>query len=100
MLPRIGFRHSVVARTTPNPAISPPAHIKHTPNEAQSRSDERFMQLALAQAHAAATFQEVPVGAVLVAADGSVLAATHNQVQTDKNPVAHAELLCITEAAR
>jgi len=41
---------------------------------------------------------EVPVGAVLVSADGQVLAATHNLVETHKDPTAHAELLAIRTA--
>ena len=37
-----------------------------------------YMQMALAEAEKAATAGEVPVGAVLVAADGTVLAAMGN----------------------
>ena len=56
------------------------------------------MQLALQQARKAAEQHEVPVGAVLVL-DGIVLAATHNETETTGNPVAHAEMLCIQQAA-
>jgi tRNA(adenine34) deaminase len=58
------------------------------------------MAQALALAAAAGRAGEVPVGAVLVAGDGSVLAATANRVETDRDPTAHAELLAIREAAR
>ncbi|MCM0019689.1 MAG: nucleoside deaminase [Tagaea sp.] len=57
-----------------------------------------FMDLALAQAREAAEAGEVPVGAVLVDAAGTVLAAAHNRVERDKDPTAHAELLAIREA--
>jgi tRNA(Arg) A34 adenosine deaminase TadA len=59
-----------------------------------------FMEMALAQARAAAAAGEVPVGAVLVDAAGTVLAATHNRVERDADPTAHAEMLAIRAAAR
>jgi len=58
-----------------------------------------FMELALEQARRAAAAGEVPVGAVLVDASGAVLAATHNRVERDKDPTAHAEMLAIRQAA-
>ncbi len=58
------------------------------------------MRLALAEAQAAAARGEVPVGAVLVAADGEVLAVAGNRTIELKDPTAHAELLVIREAAR
>jgi tRNA(adenine34) deaminase len=62
--------------------------------------DAQFMQLALEQARLAASKDEVPVGAVLVASDGhTVLATSHNQCHTTSNPTAHAEMLAIQEAA-
>jgi tRNA(adenine34) deaminase len=58
------------------------------------------MQLALDQAHIAASKGEVPVGAVVVASDGrTALAAAHNQCHTTNNPTAHAEMLAIQAAA-
>jgi tRNA(Arg) A34 adenosine deaminase TadA len=58
-----------------------------------------FMELALEQARKAADAGEVPVGAVLIDATGAVLAATHNRVERDKDPTAHAEMLAIRAAA-
>ncbi len=58
-----------------------------------------YMELALEQARIAAQAGEVPVGAVLVDAQGAVLAATHNRVERDKDPTAHAEMLAIRAAA-
>lgn len=57
------------------------------------------MNMALEQAGLAANRGEVPVGAVLVDADGTVLAANGNRVEADKDPTAHAEMLVIRNAA-
>ncbi len=61
-------------------------------------SPNPFMQLALEQAHRAASLGEVPVGAVIVASDGSVLTKAHNLVESTSDPTAHAELLAIRSA--
>ena len=58
------------------------------------------MRMALVEARRAAEIQEVPVGAVLVSADGRVLARAHNRTIADSDPSAHAEILAIREAAR
>lgn len=58
------------------------------------------MAIALEEAAAAAARDEVPVGAVLVAADGSVLAQAGNRVEAECDPSAHAELLVMRQAAR
>jgi tRNA(Arg) A34 adenosine deaminase TadA len=58
------------------------------------------MAQALDLAAAAGRVGEVPVGAVLVAGDGTVLAAAANRTETDHDPTAHAEVLVIREAAR
>jgi tRNA(Arg) A34 adenosine deaminase TadA len=57
------------------------------------------MELALAQAHVAAARDEVPIGAVVVAADGTVLSRAHNEVQARNDPSAHAEMLALRGAA-
>jgi len=56
--------------------------------------------LALAEAEAAAARGEVPVGAVVLGPDGSVLAADGNRVEAQADPTAHAEMLVLREAAR
>ncbi|MDX6750306.1 nucleoside deaminase [Geminicoccaceae bacterium 1502E] len=58
------------------------------------------MRQALAEARAAAARGEVPVGAVLVDAGGTVLAAAGNRVEERADPTAHAEILVLREAAR
>lgn len=57
-----------------------------------------FMQIALAAARAAAAAEEVPVGAVLVAADGQVLAQAGNNTEAAHDPTGHAELRVIRAA--
>lgn len=58
-----------------------------------------FMARALELARRAAQAGEVPVGAVLVAGDGTVLAEAHNLTLTHRDPTAHAELIAIRQAA-
>ena len=62
-------------------------------------SDEKFMRLALEQAHLAYKKGEVPVGAVVVR-NGEVVGTGYNRRETDKNAVAHAELLAIDDACK
>ena len=56
------------------------------------------MDLALTEARAAGARGEVPVGAVLVAADGTVLARAGNRTRELNDPTGHAEILVIREA--
>ena len=57
------------------------------------------MERALQQAHAAAERGEVPIGAVIVGPDGTILAEAGNRTEGDRDPTAHAELLAIRAAA-
>ena len=67
---------------------------------AAADADERWMREALGAAREAARGGEVPVGACVVAADGSLLAVAGNRTRTDCDPTAHAEVLALREAAR
>lgn len=58
-----------------------------------------YMRTALVQARLAARLQEVPVGAVLVSAEGDILAKAHNRTICNHDPSAHAEMLAIRQAA-
>jgi tRNA(adenine34) deaminase len=62
-------------------------------------SDEDLIRAALAVA-ATADSRDVPVGAVVVAADGTELARAVNAREALGDPTAHAEILAIREAAR
>lgn len=64
-----------------------------------SGKDSEFMAEALARAAEAADAGEVPVGAVVVAPDGRVLASAANRVEADSDPTAHAEILALRSAA-
>lgn len=57
------------------------------------------MRTALAEAEFALASGDVPVGAVLLDADGSVLAHAHNEREATHDPTAHAEVLAIRRAA-
>lgn len=60
--------------------------------------DRDWMRQALAEARAAAALGEVPVGAVVVR-DGRVIGRGHNRRETDGDPLAHAEILALRQAA-
>lgn len=59
--------------------------------------DEFFMKEALRQAKVAFEADEVPIGAVIVY-ENKIIAKAHNQVETLKDPTAHAEMIAITQA--
>ena len=58
------------------------------------------MQEALELARRAEEQGEVPVGAVVIAPDGRVIGRGYNRREQDQNPVAHAEILAIQDAAK
>jgi tRNA(adenine34) deaminase len=60
--------------------------------------DRHWMQEALAEAVRAAALGEVPIGAVVVRG-GEIIGRGHNRREVDGDPLAHAELLAIREAA-
>jgi tRNA(adenine34) deaminase len=59
-----------------------------------------LMREALAEAVLALPTGDVPVGAVLVRADGSVVGRGHNEREATGDPTAHAEMIALREAAR
>jgi len=64
---------------------------------------ESAMRQALAEASRARAEPgagEVPVGAVVLDAAGTILARAHNRTETDGDPTAHAEIVAIRQAAR
>jgi len=61
--------------------------------------DRAWMEEALREARAAAAIGEVPIGAVVVR-EGELLGRGHNRRETDGDPLAHAEILAIRQAAR
>ncbi len=59
-----------------------------------------FMKLAIKEAEKAGQMAEVPIGAVLVAKTGEILAAAHNKTIHLADPTAHAEILALRNAAK
>ncbi|MFC2969680.1 nucleoside deaminase [Acidimangrovimonas pyrenivorans] len=57
-----------------------------------------YMDIALEEARAAAARGEVPVGAVIVAPDGTVVARAGNRTRELADPTAHAEILALRAA--
>lgn len=67
----------------------------------QASTDERWMRHAFALAdRAEREFDEIPVGAVLVDANGTVLGQGWNRNLADHDPSAHAEIVAMREAGR
>ena len=62
--------------------------------------DEAFMQEALIEARKASVIDEVPIGAVVVNAEGIIVARAHNSVERDCTQRAHAESLAIELAGQ
>ena len=63
-----------------------------------ARTMASFMDVALAQARAAAAAGEVPVGCVIVR-NGAVIAQAGNRTLADRDPTAHCEIVAIRAAA-
>ncbi|MCI9004996.1 MAG: nucleoside deaminase [Lachnospiraceae bacterium] len=61
--------------------------------------EEKFMKAALRQAQKAAKMDETPIGCVIVY-EGKIIARGYNRRNTEKNPLAHAELSAIRKASK
>lgn len=61
-------------------------------------SKQSYMDIALAEAQAAQARGEVPIGAIIIAVDGTVLAKAGNRTRELSDPTAHAEMLAIRAA--
>ena len=81
-----------------NPQATDPAHEPAA--TAFSADDLRHMQRALELAARADAEGEVPVGAVLVGADGAVLAEGWNRPIALHDPTAHAEIMALRAGAQ
>jgi tRNA(adenine34) deaminase len=60
---------------------------------------DELMGLALEEARGALDHSDVPIGALVIAADGTVLARRHNERERSGDPTAHAEVLALRDAA-
>ena len=64
-----------------------------------SGTDEKFMRQAIKQAKKAYALDETPIGCVIVH-EGKVIGRGYNRRNTDKSPLAHAEITAIKKASR
>jgi len=71
-----------------------------TPVTGYAASFAPAMRAALAEAAAALGTADVPVGAVVLDAEGTVVGSGRNRREADADPTAHAEILAIRAAAR
>ena len=67
--------------------------------EIQKKIDEKYMRQAILQAKKAYDLDETPIGCVIVH-EGKVIGRGYNRRNTDKNPLAHAEITAIRKASR
>ena len=58
------------------------------------------MEICLEEAILASEENEVPVGALIISYNNSILARTHNLTRSTNRPTAHAEVLAIEEASK
>lgn len=61
--------------------------------------DEKYMREAIRQAKKAYKLDETPIGCVIVH-DGRIIGRGYNRRNTDKSPLAHAEITAIKKASR
>lgn len=61
---------------------------------------KKYMEIALKEAQKAFLQDEVPVGAVIVDADGNIVAKAHNKTEYGFDPTAHAEINAIRKACK
>ena len=61
---------------------------------------ERWMRLALDEGKRAACAGEIPIGAVVVNAEGEIIGAGHNTREHDHDPTGHAEIHAIRQASQ
>ena len=58
------------------------------------------MKLALEEAERGWKLDEVPIGALVISEIGEILASAHNLKEKTHNPLGHAELIAMAEAAK
>ena len=62
-------------------------------------ADRAWMEIALDEARSALSHDDVPIGCVIVDADGTELARAHNAREREQDPTAHAELIALKQAS-
>ncbi|HJC74740.1 MAG TPA: tRNA adenosine(34) deaminase TadA [Candidatus Mediterraneibacter faecavium] len=75
---------------------------RHNQEEVQKeriKLDEKYMREAIRQAKKAYKLDETPIGCVIVH-DGRIIGRGYNRRNTDKSPLAHAEITAIKKASK
>ena len=67
--------------------------------EEQKKIDEKYMREAIRQAKKAYKLDETPIGCVIVH-EGKIIGRGYNRRNTDKSPLAHAEITAIKKASK
>ena len=74
--------------------------MKNFPNDSSDFfTDSYYMGMALAEARKAADEDEVPIGAVIVTADGRIVGKGHNRTEALRDVTAHAEMMALSAAS-
>jgi tRNA(adenine34) deaminase len=93
-------KHQVISRGHILRCLSHvPLEYQKASTESQLDRDEKFMKLAIRHAQSAYRDKEVPIGAILVDNNGTIVAASRNQVEERKDASAHAEIDCLRKAS-
>ena len=71
----------------------------HAHEPPEDRLQEKYMREAIRQAKKAAALREVPIGCVIVH-EGKIIGRGYNRRTTDKNVLAHAEIIAMRKACR
>ncbi|MDH5526278.1 MAG: tRNA adenosine(34) deaminase TadA [Nitrospirota bacterium] len=77
-----------------------PSASENTPNptDEQTAQWSPWMDAAIAEARAAATHGDVPIGCVVVK-EGKIVGRGHNRREADNDPTAHAEIIALRDAS-
>jgi tRNA(adenine34) deaminase len=62
-------------------------------------TDEDAMEIAIAEARTGGAAGEIPIGAVVLDATGTLIARSHNEREARHDPIAHAEVMALRAAA-
>jgi len=92
MAPPLRFHSSLL---TPHPLLSSPPF-----DHPEYMRHRQWMERAIALAQMAGEAGDVPVGAVIVDANGRAIAEAENRRERDHDPTAHAEILALRAAGQ
>lgn len=73
-------------------------NIRQQKNE-DIMNDIYFMNFAIEEAKKAKKIMEIPIGCIIVK-NGEIIAKGYNKVESEKNPLKHAEMVAIEKAAK